>query len=618
MERVAKWLHLFETPDNTPRTLSQAIKEVLNIDYNGQQRSNVLVGDTATSQRGKQGSTRDAATRERIESGKRTADSAGSIDGDSRGIRSESEDRTSQSEENATEIKSSMSANEAIDFVADMELIADVAPEIDLTIENWDALFGESGTINTPIGEVKMGENQFAKLMRQGREGKLGMIKPTLENPHAIVEEASEAKEGDTTERAASYIFIRSFKKSDGSRYYYFTSVTVSVDGKEVVISNQEKSKNRISNLLQKGVISWINKNVQSASEAQSEESVLLDDSQAVTQADNNTASLGINSSELSDSKDTTISPTTNELGEKSAAPSVQEQIQAAEAEVNTNPTEVQKEAGREPQPRQEGAVTDAEIEALNSELSENYRTNSELDKDNDRFNNELQQQIDGTLPKGHIYKMGMPGKILLSAGVPNMPIEMSSTRLEEKSKQDNHPFEISELKNLVKELQSPIAVFKYGNNAKNVIISIDYQGKQFLVGIHFNQNRNGIEVSSIRGIFPKTNAKWLNWIVQGKADYLNKEKIQALIDKQRTNLADVEYLDLDLVAKVVENFENPSVDEEISTNDRFVEAEHRSINPTIILWYNRTFKSLPITPMISILNAQKPPTATNETAKLT
>ena len=110
-------------------------------------------------------------------------------------------------------------------------------------------------------------------------------------------------------------------------QYYYFTSVTVSKDGQEVVISNQEKSKNRISNLLQKGVISWINKNVQSASEAQSEESVLLDDSQAATQADNNTASLGINSSELSESKGTTNLPTTNELGEKSAVPSVQEQI---------------------------------------------------------------------------------------------------------------------------------------------------------------------------------------------------------------------------------------------------------------------------------------------------
>ena len=45
---------LFESPDNTPRTLAQAIKEVLNIDYNGQQRSNVLVGDTAISQRWQQ------------------------------------------------------------------------------------------------------------------------------------------------------------------------------------------------------------------------------------------------------------------------------------------------------------------------------------------------------------------------------------------------------------------------------------------------------------------------------------------------------------------------------------------------------------------------------------
>lgn len=221
---------LFESPDNTPRTLARAIKEVLNIDYNGQQRSNVLVGDTATSQRGQQGSTRDAATGERTEDGERTADSAGGIEGDSRGIRSESEDRTSQSEENATEIKCSTSADEAVGFVADMELIADVAPEIDLIIENRDALFGESGIVNTPIGEVKMGENQFAKLMRQCRDGKLGMIKPTLENPDVIIEDASEAKEGDTTERASSYIFIRSFKKADGSRFYYFTSITVSKD----------------------------------------------------------------------------------------------------------------------------------------------------------------------------------------------------------------------------------------------------------------------------------------------------------------------------------------------------------------------------------------------------
>ena len=138
-----------------------------------------------------------------------------------------------------------------------MELIADIAPEIDLTIENWDAFFGESGIVNTPIGEVKMGENQFAKLMRQGRDGKLGMIKPALENPDVVIEDASEAKEGDTTERASSYIFIRSFKKADGSRFYYFTSITVSKEGREVVVSSQETSRNKILRLLQKGSVIW-------------------------------------------------------------------------------------------------------------------------------------------------------------------------------------------------------------------------------------------------------------------------------------------------------------------------------------------------------------------------
>ncbi|MCR5069598.1 MAG: hypothetical protein K6A78_07385 [Prevotella sp.] len=141
-------------------------------------------------------------------------------------------------------------------LIAEMENRAEIAPDVALTIENWDKLFAD-GKVNTPIGEVKMGENQFTKLTRQGREGKLGMVKPTLENPDVIIEDASEAKEGDVTERGSSYVFVKAFKKADGSRYYYFTSVTVSKDGKEVVISNQEKRKNAIANLLSNGKLVW-------------------------------------------------------------------------------------------------------------------------------------------------------------------------------------------------------------------------------------------------------------------------------------------------------------------------------------------------------------------------
>jgi len=58
---------LFEQPDNTPRSLAQAIKETLNIEYNGQQGSNVLAGDNSASQEGRTGSNGDTTSRGRSE-----------------------------------------------------------------------------------------------------------------------------------------------------------------------------------------------------------------------------------------------------------------------------------------------------------------------------------------------------------------------------------------------------------------------------------------------------------------------------------------------------------------------------------------------------------------------
>lgn len=180
----------------------------------------------------------------------------------------------------------------------------------------------------------------------------------------------------------------------------------------------------------------------------------------------------------------------------------------------------------------------------------------------NTRFNNELQQQIDGNLPSNHIYQMGNPGKILLSTGVPDLPIQMNAKRLQDKATLFDHNFELYEVKDLVKALQNPLAVFSYGDKTKaqNIIVPLQKNGKNFIVGLSLNPTvgRKALEINSIRNVFPKDNSEWLNWISQGKALYLDKEKIQTLITQQRTNLADVEYLDLDSAAKVVENFENP------------------------------------------------------------
>lgn len=113
---------LFEQPDNTPRTLVQAIKEALNLDYNGQQRSNVLVGDTATSQRGQQGSNGTLAPRERVENGNGTTDDTGrteSIGGQS-------------------EIESSLSQEEMLSSDdTDNQLSAKIARRIEVQEDDW-------------------------------------------------------------------------------------------------------------------------------------------------------------------------------------------------------------------------------------------------------------------------------------------------------------------------------------------------------------------------------------------------------------------------------------------------------------------------------------------------
>lgn len=186
----------------------------------------------------------------------------------------------------------------------------------------------------------------------------------------------------------------------------------------------------------------------------------------------------------------------------------------------------------------------------------------------NRRFNQQLQRQIDGTLPVGHIYRLGMPSDILLSTGVPNLPIELAATRLTKKSKQDNHPFDIADLANLPQALQNPVAIFRYkdSSDAQNIIVELEHNGKNFLVGLFLDRERRWVQINDIRGLFPKDTYQWLYWIKDGKALYIDKEKTQALIDKRRINLAEVANLDLDSVAKVIQNFDNPKSTNENST----------------------------------------------------
>lgn len=161
-------------------------------------------------------------------------------------------------ERGASMVGRSLSAEEAKELVSMMEENAAPVRELELTRENWAAEFGADGVVQTPLGEVKMGEHQYEKLEQQGRRGKLGMVKPTLESPDVVIEDKSRAKEGEVTERESSYVFVKAFTKEDGERTYYFTSVTVRREGQEISVSNQEKSASRLERAMKEGKIAYI------------------------------------------------------------------------------------------------------------------------------------------------------------------------------------------------------------------------------------------------------------------------------------------------------------------------------------------------------------------------
>lgn len=238
------------TSDNTPRTLAEAIREVLNIEYNGRKGSNVLGSDDAASPARRQGSPGSDKPDQQGTRSQQPADNTGRAGGihKTQGNRGLQEERDG----GVQEAHVGLSDKEADDLLSKMEANAAEMPQLELTPANWASQFGEDGTVGTPVGHVKMGANQIAKLFEKGRDEQFGMIKPTLENPQIVVEIPSESNDGNT-ERNSSLLFVKTFIGKDGEKIYYFKSVTVKKGGLEVSISSHYDRVKRIKDVLKKG-----------------------------------------------------------------------------------------------------------------------------------------------------------------------------------------------------------------------------------------------------------------------------------------------------------------------------------------------------------------------------
>ena len=268
----------------------------------------------------------------------------------------------------------SLTEDEADDLIIESAARAEAIPEIELTPESWNAEFG-NGVLTTPIGDVKISDNQYSKTVEKGRAREFGMIRPTLTNPDFIIEVDSEAKDGQS-ERPTSYLFVKAFIGKDGKKQYFFKSVTVQRDGMEVNVSNHFDRPKRVRESLEKGKLLYrfdggaqteqspatvsvttpqTNPGVESedviADLSEPDQSdAAADVSKPQTPGENGGETINAETqASSSEGKDTNISANLQEKTEKSlqlGKTSSPEQIAEEENRVDTNPTEGQKEAG--------------------------------------------------------------------------------------------------------------------------------------------------------------------------------------------------------------------------------------------------------------------------------
>lgn len=199
-----------------------------------------------------------------------------------------------------------------------------------------------------------------------------------------------------------------------------------------------------------------------------------------------------------------------------------------------------------------------------NDDIRFRFIEDSDIDTINRKFNVELQQQTVGTLPKGHIYRLGKPSELLQAAGIPDLPIELAASRLSNKSMQENHPFELSEIENLPKAIQNPLAVFRSATHIGSYVVmtEIEHKGRNFVVAIQTNKAKGKIEINDIRSIHYRTsNSHMANWIEEGLLEYADKKRMSEWLSKQRYNSAEVKKL-FGHATKIVESFENPTIEE--------------------------------------------------------
>ena len=221
------------------------------------------------------------------------------------------------------------------------------------------------------------------------------------------------------------------------------------------------------------------------------------------------------------------------------------------------------REAGRTPQQRQQGAVTDAQIEELNERM---IRSRQQVADINERFNEQLEQLKEGTLASNVRLELGVPGSVLQASGI--NPSQIYLTQHVLRTHAEKHGLTTDDLRNLPAALENPIMVYEWGDKARStvVITEIPRGNERIAVAVRLKSGQNGIAVNAVASVHGKSAERLLADMNNGKSDFAQNNL--RYVDKKRTldwlasgsfglGISDQEFLS---ATNIITNFENPKI----------------------------------------------------------
>jgi hypothetical protein len=126
----------------------------------------------------------------------------------------------------------------AQEAISKLENLAVPMTEIEFNKENYRSLF-PCGKVQTPLGEVKIGENQYEKLRDRddgARRKILGAMHQTLTDPVAIINEGK------------TQVYIKSFKNMGAANNSIVMSIVVEKEGEKISVSTYQRKQREVIN----------------------------------------------------------------------------------------------------------------------------------------------------------------------------------------------------------------------------------------------------------------------------------------------------------------------------------------------------------------------------------